>query len=345
VFEDQAFDASAELLQKLSEHIQSGRARLHATTISDQEVTRRMRAWHRQLTAAMDRLPDKNTTKLRPLPGALLADFRSFDLYQSRFRAWLRANTSEIHPINGVDPGPIFQAFFEDLPPFNEEGGKKAEFPDAFSLSALEAWCREYGRPMIIVSRDKGVKAYAAERPTLLESLDLLELMQRLERGRQTSGTEREAFERLVEVLRDEGAAFRAMIRGHLENIRYRTLPGIPAEVFSQNLERQKLTSIAVEVFNYDTGFARIAGEGIAYFSLMVAYPDEAARSHQLSSRRILGDNAEHRECDSQCSFSFTLNTHFWFDNETILGEVSDLHIEIREVEPASIFECTLSDS
>jgi hypothetical protein len=47
----------------------------------------------------------------------------------------------------------IFQDYFTNKPPFSE-GKKKAEFPDAFVLSAIEDWCKKNDEKIYLLSQD-----------------------------------------------------------------------------------------------------------------------------------------------------------------------------------------------
>lgn len=52
--------------------------------------------------------------------------------------------------------GPIFKSYFGQKPPFGP-GEKRKEFPDAFMVAALEAWCEDNGEEMHVVSTDRTV--------------------------------------------------------------------------------------------------------------------------------------------------------------------------------------------
>src|ERR1700719_4868028 len=53
----------------------------------------------------------------------------------------------EIISGSSIATGPIFDAYFAQKPPFGT-GEKRKEFPDAFALAALEAWCEENGEEL-----------------------------------------------------------------------------------------------------------------------------------------------------------------------------------------------------
>jgi hypothetical protein len=55
----------------------------------------------------------------------------------------------------------LMTLYFDGSPPFEAVGDKKAEFPDAVALLALEAWGRSNGK-VLVVSRDAGWAKFAA---------------------------------------------------------------------------------------------------------------------------------------------------------------------------------------
>lgn len=55
-----------------------------------------------------------------------------------------------------VSAGELFSAYFEVKPPFEEKETKKFEFPDAMALQGLEAFAKNAGKLMLVVSADGG---------------------------------------------------------------------------------------------------------------------------------------------------------------------------------------------
>lgn len=83
---------------------------------------------------------------------------RKFSL---EFSEWMdRCNVTTIKT-DGIQIGKVFDDYFSLLPPFEER--KKHEFPDAFTLAALEAFFVESGEKCIFLSGDSGVNNYKSE--------------------------------------------------------------------------------------------------------------------------------------------------------------------------------------
>lgn len=79
-----------------------------------------------------------------------------FDKYISRTSTYI-IPYSEL-----TDIKPIFDKYFQEAPPFHS-GKKKNEFPDAFVLGLLDAYCEHKGLPKIIVlAADKDFANYAS---------------------------------------------------------------------------------------------------------------------------------------------------------------------------------------
>src|SRR5689334_11439586 len=53
--------------------------------------------------------------------------------------------------------GPVFDAYFDQKAPFGA-GEKRKEFPDAFVVAALKAWCEEKGEALHVITTDGTVK-------------------------------------------------------------------------------------------------------------------------------------------------------------------------------------------
>lgn len=74
------------------------------------------------------------------------------------------------------DVADIFDKYFKINKPFGE-GGKRKEFPDAFTLQMLEEYCKRSGiKKVIVLSEDKDIKLYKSK---VLEPTDYREYLTR----------------------------------------------------------------------------------------------------------------------------------------------------------------------
>jgi hypothetical protein len=78
----------------------------------------------------------------------------------------------EVIDASAIAAGPIFDAYFEQKPPFGT-GEKRKEFPDAFVVAALEAWCEQNGEELHVITTD-GTVRQACEDSGNLYPLDKL---------------------------------------------------------------------------------------------------------------------------------------------------------------------------
>ncbi|PIF06769.1 PIN domain-containing protein [Candidatus Pantoea floridensis] len=99
----------------------------------------------------------------------------------AKFRALMDNGLTEQISVSIVDPAQIFRDYFSAAPPFHREA-KKSEFPDAFSLAAVDKVARDRHHRVYIISADGDMKAVADRNPNFihLEKLEhLLNLVNR----------------------------------------------------------------------------------------------------------------------------------------------------------------------
>lgn len=72
-----------------------------------------------------------------------------------------------------VSAGDLFSAYFEIKPPFENKETKKFEFPDAMALQGLEAFGRNAGKLMLVVSADGGWLDFCKQSDWLVHEREL----------------------------------------------------------------------------------------------------------------------------------------------------------------------------
>ena len=94
----------------------------------------------------------------------------------NQLNQFLKDANVEVISVNDVSPGFIFDMYFKVIPPFEK---KRDEFPDAFSLVALENCFKQQNKIVCIVSGDEDLKNYSENSDTLIyeASLSVPELM------------------------------------------------------------------------------------------------------------------------------------------------------------------------
>lgn len=79
----------------------------------------------------------------------------------NQFEQFLLDASAEVISIDDVSASFIFNMYFNGIPPFSIK--KRDEFPDAFSLVALENWFTQQNEKISVVSNDEDLKNYCKE--------------------------------------------------------------------------------------------------------------------------------------------------------------------------------------
>ncbi|MGA2186818.1 MAG: PIN domain-containing protein [Bryobacteraceae bacterium] len=156
---------------------------------------------------------------------ALLRNFEGYTELMEKFAAqksevlaaelWERVerdlNQANVEIISASDmAGPIFDAYFAQKPPFGA-GEKRKEFPDAFVIAAIEAWCEENGDEMHVITTDGTVRGACEASDNLypLESLaDFVDLALRRD----------EYVERAMEYLQEHTEPIQEAVKEAIED-------------------------------------------------------------------------------------------------------------------------------
>ena len=83
------------------------------------------------------------------------------DTANNRLKAFLIETDAQIIPADTIEINNLVAHYFESLPPFEETGKKKYEFPDAIALISLGKWAEENKLKILAVSKDKGWHKFA----------------------------------------------------------------------------------------------------------------------------------------------------------------------------------------
>lgn len=174
------FQFDSSVLKTLRSHLEEDGCHLLITDVNVREIRRHLRRKaneaHAFITRAKkDAMILRNTTAL-PWHGifANVSADGIFDELVKKFDAFLNHGSIEIVPTNTVDINAVFDAYFDEKPPF---AIKKSEFPDAFVLLAIDAISKRRGHQLYIVSQDNDVKSFCALHQNLISVNRLDELL------------------------------------------------------------------------------------------------------------------------------------------------------------------------
>jgi hypothetical protein len=126
------------------------------------------------------------------------------------FEDYLRACDSIVIPLS-VDLSNILDDYFHRRAPFGH-GKKKTEFPDAFVVSSLKAWCLKTNNSIYVVSRDGDLKNCCSMDGPLIHAETIAEII--------SSATVREEIERTLTKALDESPTFHDLISKELQTLR-----------------------------------------------------------------------------------------------------------------------------
>lgn len=86
---------------------------------------------------------------------------------REKLQVEVKSAEAEILPATKMSAEIVFRKYFDRKPPFGP-AKKKAEFPDAFVVAALEAWCAEKGESIYVVSTDGDLQSACGDDGPLL---------------------------------------------------------------------------------------------------------------------------------------------------------------------------------
>jgi len=165
------FQFDSGVLNTLRSHLEEDGCHLLITDINVREIRRHLKRKaveaHGIISRAKkDAMILRNTTAL-PWHGifAPVTVEAIQDQLVRKFEAFLDHDSVEVVPTNTVDINSVFDAYFDEKPPF---AIKKSEFPDAFVLLAVDAISKQRGHKLYIVSQDKDVKEFCALHENLI---------------------------------------------------------------------------------------------------------------------------------------------------------------------------------
>jgi predicted nucleic acid-binding protein len=171
VFVHKNFNFNNELFQKLLDCSNDGLISLYLTDVVKSEIESKI---HEQVYDKIKTGHSKFIKEVKILKN--LNEYRNIfeideklqSIYKDlikQFNQFLHDGDFEIISINDVSPSDIFAMYFDGVPPFSVK--KKDEFPDAFSLVALE---KKFNRneKICVVSGDSDLKDYCEKSDTLV---------------------------------------------------------------------------------------------------------------------------------------------------------------------------------
>lgn len=177
------FNFDSGVLKTLQNHLDEDDCHLLITDVNVREVRRHLSRKATEAVAAI-KVAQKDAMVLRNTPSLpwngifekVTREKIETDLLNN-FERFLNNPRIEIVPVTGVSIEEVFDAYFNEQPPF-ATSGKKSEFPDAFILSAVNNISKDRGYKLYVVSEDRDVKSYCHAHDNLLSIGRLDELLE-----------------------------------------------------------------------------------------------------------------------------------------------------------------------
>jgi hypothetical protein len=168
-------------LVELGRKVAAGQLILHTTDITLAEIRRQLAEFvaeaAREVKAARKsagRWSDRHPDLVADIP-QLDAEAVSAAAFQNVFQAIRETWNAIYHEATSVPALAVFNDYFSGRPPFSQV--KSKEFPDAFVMKALEAWCRERDERIYVVSKDKAMQEAVSASDVLVSAESLQDLL------------------------------------------------------------------------------------------------------------------------------------------------------------------------
>lgn len=172
VFVQKNFNFNNELFERLISASEDGLISIYLTDIVKNEVESKI---YEQVFDKIKNSLNKFTKEAKILRN--LSEYRNtFDIGENldqiyidlinQLNQFLKDAGVEVISVNDVSPAFIFEMYFKGISPFSKK--KRDEFPDAFSLVALENWFKKLNEEIIVVSDDEDLKNYCEKSNTLI---------------------------------------------------------------------------------------------------------------------------------------------------------------------------------
>ena len=177
------------------------------------------------------------------------------DLARERWKKFVTdIKGSELETANTLPVHGLLDAYFNTKPPFEKEGKKKAEFPDAIALLSLEEWARQKDTKVLAVSSDGGWKAFAETSDYIIVIEDIAKLYGHFNRSANFIAQRIEGLIRHGKIPDFEGG-IKALIEEHFDD------SSIEIEADSHLGFESEFAGVDVLEINFMPGFQVIASD------------------------------------------------------------------------------------
>lgn len=263
-FENKNYQFGQYSLGRLQELLEDKKIHLLITDVTRREIDVHLKRKSEEASSMIKKM-QKDAMFLRNTPDldchGIFSKIKSDDIYtviSEKFDDFIESGNVETIDVSNVNPQVVFDAYFNNRPPFDKES-KKHEFPDAFALEAIKQASLARGHSVYIVSSDGDMKSFCEQEDNFihLENIDdLIDLIVRSESAYdEPAKLADEIFEQLLEQIKAN--ALQALEDGEFiyeyadpldENIN-------SIEINSVNIEKKNLQDVDAEGAEYEVEF------------------------------------------------------------------------------------------
>ena len=180
-YEKKNYQFGQHALGKLEKFVEEKKLYLVITDVTRREILSHLQKKSEEAASKLKKLK-KEAMFLRNVPelpcfGVFEENSQEkiYEIVEQKFLKLLSHCNAEELSVSEVNPGVVFDAYFNNQPPFDKES-KKHEFPDAFALEVIKKVAEDRGHSIYIVSGDGDMKSFADKEESLipLNSVDEL---------------------------------------------------------------------------------------------------------------------------------------------------------------------------
>ena len=164
VFVQKNFDFSNELFKRLIDAVEDDLISVYLTEVVKKEIESKI---HENVYKTVNNSQEKFAKESKILRN--LDEYKNIfniphvldcisDSLIKQFEQFLGDSNAAIIPIEDISPTLIFDKYIKAEPPFSKK--KKDEFPDAFSLLAIQKWAEKKDESISIISNDQDLKRF-----------------------------------------------------------------------------------------------------------------------------------------------------------------------------------------
>ena len=229
-----------------------------------------------------------------------------------------RTNTRNIS-VSSVNPDKVFQLYFEEKKPFGK-ANKKSEFPDAFSLLALENKARDIDEKIYVISEDNDVVGFC-------ENHDFLICLPSLEKFIDAYNQHEEALsEQLYSILESEYEHLKEKVQDCFKDMEfYNESVWEDSEIIASSISKIEIDDVSLIYVGQE--------EAQANFTVKIEYEITASGPDYHTGTYDKEDGILYCFQDETKTefFSETISVDMWLGYEVTGGKIEDA--EVNEIE------------